>query len=99
MYERLELGLGVEESEGSRVCEIRVARSEHGDVTAPDLKPFRDVDGRGASRLHARRVTRVRKERDLARPRLVEPGGGLNLNVVKLLFGARARQSCKLAQS
>ena len=96
MYERLEQRLWVKDAQRARVCEVGVARAKDCDVVASRLDIFADVDCRGARRLHTRRVARVREEGDLARVGLVESGGPSHLDIGKLFFDARARQTRKL---
>ena len=86
----------MEDAQRTRVCKVGVASPKDCDVVAARLNVFADVYGRGARRLHARRVARVGEEGDLSRVGLVESGGPDDLDIGKLFFHARARQPRKL---
>src|SRR5438270_65977 len=45
VYQRLERLFGMEDEQGARVCEVRVARAQQGYVFALDFHAFADIDG------------------------------------------------------
>jgi hypothetical protein len=89
----------MEETQGARVREVRVAGAQDGDIGTADFDALGDVDGGGARLLHARRVARVRQEGDVPRLRVVEAGGARNLHLREpFTFEARVRQRGKFCE-
>src|SRR5690242_6681257 len=85
---RLDAWFRMENAQRARVREVRIFHAQDNHV-AIDGRVFAEIDGRGARRVYAWRVTRVGEKRDVSFSGFVETSRTVNLDVVGSAFNAR----------